>query len=291
MANFRAELECDNCTSYANLVIELRDSGKNHSNVVPVSVNGAADFQGIPEGSYLLTVRNMRGDAIHQEVVVVRSHSGPVSIRMPEQKKERPVSGLVSVARLKHKIPKDAKKAFVKSIELNEKGDVEGSLEYLKRATEIDAEYMEAFNNLGARYLRLGRYQEALGAFRRAMELDPSATMVQVNTGVALMALGNLHEAEAAFRRVIQLTGEVKARYMLGLALYAQHQYTDEALDLLKQAQDDYPNARLALAVIHAHLGHTKEARQALNAYMPTAPEQGRKQAQALLAGLQQPDK
>jgi hypothetical protein len=153
MVNFRAELECDSCTSYSNLVIELRDSGKNNSSSVPVGVAGAAEFQGIPEGSYVLTVKNMRGDALYQEAVVVRNHAGPVSIRLPEQKKERPVSGLISVSRLKHKIPKDAKKAFAKSVELNAKGDAEGSLNYLKRATEIDPEYMEAFNNVGARYL------------------------------------------------------------------------------------------------------------------------------------------
>jgi tetratricopeptide (TPR) repeat protein len=288
LVNFHADLECDGCTSYSNLVMELRDSGKNHSNAVPVSVGGSAEFQSIPEGSYLLTVRDMRGESIHQEMVVVRKHAGPVSIRLPEKKVERPVSGLVSVARLKHKIPKAARKAFSRSIDLHKKGDAEGSLSYLKKATEVDPEYMEAFNNLGARYLSMGRYHEALSAFRRAMDLDPSATLVQVNAGVALMALGNLKEAETAFRRVVQLTGEVKARYMLGLALYAQQQYTEEAVHLLNQAQNDYPSARLALAVIHANLGHTKEARKALDAYMPTAPEKGRLEAQALLAHLQQ---
>jgi tetratricopeptide (TPR) repeat protein len=133
-----------------------------------------------------------------------------------------------------------------------------------------------------------GHYNEALAAFRRAMELDPSATLVQINAGAAMMALGDLKEAEETFRRVLHLTGEVKARYMLGLTLYAQRQYTAEALNLLERAQDDFPNARLPLAVIHANLGHTKEAKQALSAYMSTAPERGRRQAEALLAGLQQ---
>lgn len=291
MTNFHAELECDNCTSYSTLTVELRDSGKNHSSTASVGVGGAVDFQGIPEGTYILTVKDFRGDAVHQETVTVRPNGGPISIRLPEDKAERPVSELVSVRRLKHKIPKEAKKAFVKSVQLSEKGDDDACLDYLKRATELDPEYMEAFNNLGARYMKAGKHQQALTAFQRAMELDPSATLVQINASAALMALGDFRSAETTLRRVVQTSGNPKARYMLGLTLYSQREFTDEALDLLRRSEEEFPNARLVMAVIHAKLGHTKEARQVLNTYLATGPEAGRNQAQAMLAGLQQPGK
>jgi tetratricopeptide (TPR) repeat protein len=272
--------------------MELKQSGKNHSNSATVSVGGMADFQGVPEGAYLLTVRTSRGETLHQEMVTVRSHGGPVSIRLPEHKVERPVQGVISVARLRHKIPKQAKKAFDKSVDLREKGDIEGSLEQLKRATELDSEYMEAFNNLGARYLQLGQSEKALAAFQRALELDPSAALVQTNIGAALMAMGQMKEAEATFRRVLENSGgQVKARYLLGLALYAQRQYTEETLDLLRRSEIDYPSARLAMAAVHANMGHTKQAEQVLYSYLSNGPEQGREQARAMLARLQQNEK
>jgi tetratricopeptide (TPR) repeat protein len=288
VTSFRGEIECESCSSYATLSVELSDAGKNISSTAAVSVSGSVDFQGIPEGSYMLTVKDFRGNPIYQQAVSVRPNSGPVSIRLPEQKGERPVSGFVSVSRLKHKIPKQARKAFEKSVQLSEKGDDEAALNYLKKATEIDPEYMEAFNNLGARYMKLGEHQQALTAFRRAMELDPSATLVQINTGAALMAVGDMSEAELTLRRVVESSGNIKARYMLGLALYSQRKYTPETLDLFRRCQDDYPSARLAIAVIHANLGHADEARQVLKSYISTAPESGRREAQALLAGLQQ---
>jgi len=266
----------------------LQDAGKNNVSTATVGVDGSADIQGVAEGSYVVTVKDFQGNPIHQETVSVRPCGGPVAIRVPDSKKERPVSGLVSVSRLRHKAPKEAKKAFEKSVRLSEKGDQEASLDYLKKATEIDPEYLEAFNNLGARYMKLGQPEQALTAFRRAMEIDPSSTMVQVNTGAALMAVGDMKGAETTLRQAVQASGETKARYMLALSLYAQRKFTEETLDLLKRTEADYPTARLALAVVHANLGHAKEARQVLNSYIAVAPPAGREKAKAMLAGLQQ---
>jgi tetratricopeptide (TPR) repeat protein len=111
---------------------------------------------------------------------------------------------------------------------------------------------------------------------------------VQINTGAALMATGDLKGAEQMLRRAVARSGDVKAKYLLGLALYGQQQYTEEALDLLKRAQDQFPNAGLPLAAIHAKLGHEQQARQALNTYIETAPEPGKQHARAVLASMQQ---
>jgi hypothetical protein len=111
---------------------------------------------------------------------------------------------------------------------------------------------------------------------------------VLVNVAAAMLATGDLAGAETALRRVAFSSGELKAKYMLGIALYAQKKYTEEALDLLSRVQDDFPSARLVLASIHAHLGHGKEAQQTLKTYIASAPESGKQQARAMLARLQQ---
>jgi tetratricopeptide (TPR) repeat protein len=86
-----------------------------------------------------------------------------------------PGAGVVSLARLNHKVPKKARKEYDKAQKRVEEGDLDGSLEHLKRATEIDREYLEARNNPGCRYLQKGQPEDALVAFRRALEIDKYA--------------------------------------------------------------------------------------------------------------------
>ena len=204
---------------------------------------------------------------------------------------ERPVSGTISVARLQHKVAKHAKKEYDKAEKKLKDGDVNSSLTHLLKAVEIDPEYMEAHNNLGSRYVMLNQFDLALSAFRRALQLDPSATMVHLNMAVALMATQQNKEAEDVARRVLQQQpGNAQARYLLGLCLYTQKQYTDEAVSLLGRSQEQFPNARIAVAAIHAVRGEPMKARTELEAYMAIPNTTNREQARAMLAQLRPED-
>jgi Flp pilus assembly protein TadD len=93
----------------------------------------------------------------------------------------------------------------------------------LRKALEIDPDYMEAHNNLGVRYMALHRFEDAAAEFRGATELDPAAEKAFANLAGALLLLGRDTEAEAAARRAVALDGtSVQGRYVLGRVLAAE---------------------------------------------------------------------
>lgn len=257
--------------------------------MVDVSADGRIEVRGIESGTYQLTVRTSDGRILTTELISVSSGSGRqvVRIRPPQQEVQRPVSGTVSAKRLAHKIPNEVRKLYGKALKASEKREYEVALDYLRKATEIDPEYMEVHNNMGTAYMQMDRTEEALAAFRRAIELDPGSSRVQVNIAVALMAKKAYAEAEVAARRAVDLNaGDMKARYILGLALYSQRKYTPEAMNQLRRVEDNFPNARIAVAAMQATLGELDLARETLRGYIASGAPDRRRDAEAMLAQL-----
>jgi predicted Zn-dependent protease len=252
-----------------------------------VSTAGTAEIDRVPEGTYHLTVKGPSGDIIHQEVVSVSPHAMPLRVRLPEKKGEKPVSGVISVQRLQHKVPKAAKKQMEEADEAMRKGDAAASIKHLRKAIAIDPGYIEAHNNLGARLMRTNDGKGALESFRRALELDPSAVLVQLNIAAALLMVGDAPAAERAIRRTLDQRDNAKGRYLLGLALYQQEKFTDETLQVLASCESEFPNARLALAVVQANLGNRDLARETLTSYIADHKMPNRQQAMAMLNKLQ----
>lgn len=284
---FRAGLVCDSCDFSSAMTIELTDLNRNHVGSGIVSSNGECEISSVPPGTYRVIVLGGRGEILREDVVAVNGFGAPVQIRMPEKKVERPVSGVISVQRLQHKVPKKARKEYERAEDAMEKGDVEKSIRHLEKAVRLDPEYVEALNNLGARYMRLNQHEKAVASFQAAIELDPSATVVQQNLAAALIAVGDPKSAELTIRRSLEQSNNVKGRYLLGLALYQQKQYDQETVDLLQSCEDQFPNARLALAVVQANMGNRELAREALQSYIANEQAPNRQQAMAMLTRLQ----
>lgn len=289
LSTFRIEFTCGHCSSFSNMVVELSDIASRQVASTTLGQNGVAELYGVRAGSYTMTLRAGDGTAIHITQIQTGTFGAPLTIQIPDDKRvNRPVSGTISVARLKHKVPKKARKEYDRSVDKMENGDLRGSLEHLKKAVEIDPEYMEALNNLGSRYLVLGDARSAFQSFRRAQEIDPGSALVQSNIAIALMSLHDVPGAEAAARRAIEMDpADVKAKYMLGLALYAQKKFTPETVTLLTNAQENFPNASVALATVHALTGHEDLARKSLKAYLQSGQKEQRKKVEAMLASLQ----
>ena len=89
---------------------------------------------------------------------------------------------------------------------------------------ELDPEFMEALNNLGTKYIRMGRPAEAAELFQRATALDPSLPQLHVNLAVALLHLRRPAEAEQEVRKALtgQTDGNPMAKKILGISLAAQ---------------------------------------------------------------------
>jgi tetratricopeptide (TPR) repeat protein len=83
-------------------------------------------------------------------------------------------------------------------------GHPERATDLFLRLARLAPKEWQAWNNLGANYLALGRAAEAEAAFRRAVRLAPASAQAQANLGRALIQLGRPREAFVAFDRAQQ---------------------------------------------------------------------------------------
>ncbi|MCS7025649.1 MAG: tetratricopeptide repeat protein [Bryobacteraceae bacterium] len=80
---------------------------------------------------------------------------------------------------------------------------------------------------------------------------------------------GHFEAAESASRKAIELQRLNRtARYLLGLSLTAQGKFTEEALENLRQASADHPDAHLEISRIYLETGRLAEAMTELEKYL-----------------------
>jgi Flp pilus assembly protein TadD len=83
-------------------------------------------------------------------------------------------------------------------------------------------------------------------------------------------------EAEQSVRRVLRdQPMHAEARRLLGLSLVAQSKFTREALETLRLAALDCPEARLPLAIVLMERGAAEEAARELDVYLKSAATWG----------------
>ena len=138
---------------------------------------------------------DLRGDTASSQAVEI------------SRRVDRPSGQLVTVARLRHKTPKEALKAFARAETLSRAGNKEGVADELEKAIARDPEFAEAHSNLGVQYARLGRLQEAAAEFERAIALDPSSSNSYYNLGLVSFQAENVLQAERSARRALQVSG------------------------------------------------------------------------------------
>jgi tetratricopeptide (TPR) repeat protein len=271
------------------LTAQLHDAnGHPYSMSATVGADGNFLFSGVPTGQYSLQILDTYGNILQQQPVIVDGHMLPISVRLRQNKAERPVSGTVSVARLQHKVPPKAQKEFNKGVAAEHKKDLKAAIEHFQKAIELDPEYLEAYNNLGVRYMENGEYDQALTYFNKAIQLDAHSALPQSNAACALLALHKWDEAERAARRAMDLDPvDMRAKYVLAVALLTQGKQTDEALANLKAAGRSMPRAHLVAAKALKIQGHSEESQEELNQYLATANPQQRQQAIAWMSDVQ----
>ena len=82
------------------------------------------------------------------------------------------------------KFPRKPGRNLTKLERLGRKKKYDEALQRLQKATEIYPEYAEAFNEMGAIYLRKKQKTEALKAFEQAIAADPNWVSAYVNLGL-----------------------------------------------------------------------------------------------------------
>ena len=271
------------------LEVELEDL--EHRTVgqrVPVDAWGRFQFYGVAPGQYQVRVITRGGEVIRRDLIVIQPYGGPLEIRLPEREASRPVTGTVSLRRLRVSVPKQAVKEFRASVKAIESGGCGQAIAHLKRALEIEPQFFEAHNNLGSCYMKGKQSELALASFAEAHALDAGSAVLESNLAAALLALRRHAEAEDAARRALRLDRQLAgAHYLLGLSLTAQDRFSAEALANFREAYGQFPAARLPAAAILIQLGRATEAAQELRDYLRLGTPERRREVGAWLARLE----
>ena len=229
--------------------VEL-DDPRTHRKVATSDVrsDGLFEFRDVPYGSYQLAFTDPRGVSIYETLVSVDGQSLPLVVRIPDQPVDRPPSGRVSVTQLLHPPDRKALRAMVAAQKRSAAGDYAGAAEELERAVRISPDYADAYANLAAEHIRLGRYEQALSEISRAAAIAGPTALSLCNAAVAQIALGRRDEAVESVRRSLELDPQYgPAHYLLGGMLVKDRRTLREAVSHLEQAAPKIPAARAAL--------------------------------------------
>jgi len=232
--------------------VQLYDLGR-HSTISTSEIrsNGEFEFHQMPYGSYLVTVTNARGETVYQGSVNVGGPPGAFIIRLPDDEKPRPGSGTISVKQLQHPPARKAFEALLAAQRFAETGNNEKAVDSIERAIAISPDYADAWVNLGARHIGMGRYLQAIVETRHAIELAGPSAMTLGNIAFAQSLLGSQTEARQSAEEALRLKpDDAHAHYVLGLVLYLTHGSNQEAVRHLQLAAPTIPGARETLAKI-----------------------------------------
>jgi tetratricopeptide (TPR) repeat protein len=194
----------------------------------------------------------------------------------PKPDNSRPVSGVVTVHQLGHRIPGKAKKEFEKAMRDHAKGKIESAIGRLQKAIAVDPQFAVARNDLAAVYLFQGKPDLAIEQLKEAIRIDPHSPMPYSNLAVAYMMKDDAGAAERAARQSVDLdrTG-IRNRLLLGMSLVIQNKFTKEAEDSLVQAEPEYPQAGLLLARLLAAQGRLQPAKEQIRRYLASGQTEG----------------
>lgn len=195
--------------------------------------------------------------------------------------------GIVPSSQLQ--VPGKALKEYERAQKAYHSGDLSSSASHLQKAIEIYPRFVGAHNALGLRYIQLRDYEKALGEHQSALALSPTDSEARADLSLDLLLLNRYPEAEAEARRALQIAPQASGpRYVLGRALIAQLHVTPEALQMLKESQNEFANASLVLAQLHFVLGNSGETINDLRSYLrsPRAESDNKHKAECWLARL-----
>lgn len=185
----------------------------------------------------------------------------------PPAVRATPIGDTVSVSSMQ--LPAGAIKEFHRSEKCVGNGDFSGAADHLEKALRADPKFVEAHNNLGASYMQLERYKDAIAQFEAAVALDAKMEAPYRNMSLSLFLMQRYPEAEAAARQALRLNPEHKgARYTLGRALAAEGSASTEAERLLRESLSEFPEARLPLAQVLLNRCANLDAATELRTYL-----------------------
>jgi tetratricopeptide (TPR) repeat protein len=273
------------------LTVELSGTGGGIGETAMVNPDGTFEFRSATPGMRQLRLTAAGGAVIYQEFVSITGPSQRLSVRLPDlPKASRAAGDTVSLQQLQHKVPPAARKAFDKGVLAAHKGKEAEAETFFRKAVEVDPEFADAFNELGAAEVSLGKLPEAAGNFQKAVDLAPEHRLALPNLSIVLAKMKHFQEAGKVARRALKvMPANPTLRFILAASLIEGHGDAGEALANLRQADAEIPKAHLLEARLLAEAGRRADAVNQVETYLRvTAPDDpDRSKIEAYLSELQ----
>ena len=145
-----------------------------------------------------------------------------------------------------------AQRLWKEAAGLHVEGRYEAAIELYRRALERHPS-ARIHNYLAWSLSELGRYEGAVEHARRAIELDPTYPNAYNDLGAYLIELGRPHDAEPWLRRAMDMEGYCCPHfphYQMGRALLLEGR-VNEAAEELQRALAIHPRYRPAIDLLH----------------------------------------
>lgn len=221
-----------------------------------VRSDGSFEFRHVPTGEYMAKILTLHGELVYQEIVTLRSLTGPLFLRLPPSKRLPTTRGTISLRQLQHPPAPKAVKAFASARKLAESGNVDRAAGELEKAIQISPEFAEAYINLAAVHLQMRLYEQAIGELRQAIQVGGPSPVALCNLSYAQAKLQRGSDAIESARQALKLDeGYAPAHLMLGSLLAADPRTVFEGIPHLERAAESIPAARATLEKVRRASG------------------------------------
>jgi tetratricopeptide (TPR) repeat protein len=130
---------------------------------------------------------------------------------------------------------------YYKGVEFLKKQQYAEALPYFKKATEIDAKFGFAWDNLGVCYRRTEKYDEAVVAYKKSLAIDPKGKTALQNLPVVYMLQKKDDEAINAYKNILKYySNDPEVYFGIGLVYYQNKNDMENALDNMCKAYKLY---------------------------------------------------
>jgi tetratricopeptide (TPR) repeat protein len=142
-------------------------------------------------------------------------------------------------------IPKapDADAVLAQAVQLHEAGDIFGAITGYEAYLKTDPNNAGVRSNLGAAYVRLGRFADGVAEYQKALAIEPASATYRFNLSLALYKGGRYVDAVRELQTVIAAPQHKGARLLLGDCYLRQGRFQD-VVDLLAPWEASYGNDR-----------------------------------------------
>ncbi|HHZ92484.1 TPA: tetratricopeptide repeat protein, partial [Candidatus Poribacteria bacterium] len=161
---------------------------------------------------------------------------------------------------------------------LQEKGELEESIEAYHKAIEINPNDSRIHYNLGAAQKKQGKLDNAIQTYHQAIEINPDDAEIYNSLGTTLQKQEKLDQAIQVYHRALEINSNYsEASYNLGLALQQQGKL-DRAIQSYHRALDINPNYSAAynnLGLVLQEQGKLDHAVQSYHRALDINPNYG----------------